>query len=365
MPSWSEFRTGIAKGLPNADLLGQLGQLETWLDLPLADALEAMRAKLNGMPPLLLYRAMIVVNLTLQREAGVPTGPDANHATQELFNKVQQNEATEQDIKLANQFAVLWELFGALLAQHPELSQPVSAAAQTKMELQLAATAIFKRVDPVAGKLSAGTVTAAAIDTYEAVICDAKALAANARMDNEALPYVYSMMGRAERTTANGCIQLGRIADALKLFAAAGEDFTRAGEPAEAADCASRAGTLQQQLSGRLDTAAETALGSLVRRGDGEDGPAAVSCERVCALMKLADVAGTAADAYEAEQYAEEAAKALTDLGYRDPHDGDLEAARRTGSPSPARGSRARHFWAGSAKSACSSTEFLERGSRP
>jgi CHAT domain-containing protein len=43
--------------------------------------------------------------------------------------------------------------------------------------------------------------------------------------------------------------------------------------------------------------------------------------------MKLADVAGTAADAYEAAQYAEEAAKALTDLGYRDPQDGDLEAA--------------------------------------
>ena len=133
MPNWSEFRAGIAKGLPNAELLGQLGQLEAWLDLPRADALEAMRAALTDMPALLLYRAMIVVNLTLQREAGMPTGPDANSATQELFNKVQQSKATEQEIKLANRFAVLWELFGALLAQHPELSQPVSAAAQAKM----------------------------------------------------------------------------------------------------------------------------------------------------------------------------------------------------------------------------------------
>src|SRR5260370_3029925 len=137
MPNWSEFRTGIAKGLPNAELLGQFGQLETWLDLPQADALEAMRAELSGMPALLMYRAMIVVNLTLQREAGMPTGPAANHATQELFNKVQQSEATEQEIKLANRFAVLWELFGALLAQHPELSPPVSAAEQGKLELQL------------------------------------------------------------------------------------------------------------------------------------------------------------------------------------------------------------------------------------
>jgi len=327
MPNWSQFRACFADGLPNAELLGVLARLEAWLDLLRANALESMHAELNITPALLVYRAMIVLNLTLQREAGMPTGPDANPALQELFSKVQQGNANEQEIKLASRFGVLWELFGALLAQHPELSQPVSAAAQAKMELQLAASAIFKRLEPLAGQLSAGTVTAAAIDTYEAVIRDAKALTATAGAENEALPFVHSMTGGAERAAANGCIQLGRFTEAFKLFEAAGKDFSQAGESAEAADCASRARALEQQLSGALEATAGVALGTLVRGGDSNEDMAAASWERVCALMKLADIASAAADAYEAAQYADEAAKALTDLGYRDPGDGDLDTA--------------------------------------
>ena len=327
MPDWSEFRTRIAEGLPNAELLAELGQLETWLDLPREEALKAMRAKLNSTPALLVHHAMLVLNPTLQREAGMPTGTDAASSTEELLKKVEQGKATEQEIKLANRFGALWELFGALLAQYPELRQPASAAAQAKMELQLAATAIFKRMDPVAGQLSAGTVNAAAIETCAAVIRDAKALAVSAKPDNEALPYLLSMTGGAERATANGCIQLGRFAEALKLFEAAGEDFTRAGESKEAADCANRADALHQQLSGRLDTAAEAALGTLVRSGEGKNGEPVPSWERANALMQLADVAGTAGDAYEAAQYANEAAKTLSNLGYRDPQDGDLDGA--------------------------------------
>jgi CHAT domain-containing protein len=322
MPKWNDFRAGVSKGLPNAELLAQLAGVESWLDLPKADALQAMESELISSPPLLAYRAMIAVNLTLQREASMPQGPEAAAATQELFNKVQQGEATEQELTLANRFAVLWELFGRLLALHPELNQPVSTVALAKMDLQSAATGIFKRLDPVAGQMSAGMANAAALETYEAVIRDAKALAANTSADNEGLLFVYSMTGGAERAAANGCTQLGRFEEARKLFEAAEQDFTRAGEAAEATDCADRARTLQQQISGGLDAAAQAALGTLMRGSGAKEVAAGASWERIGALMKMADVAGTASDVYEAAQYAEEAAKALADLGYRDPRDG-------------------------------------------
>jgi hypothetical protein len=58
------------------------------------------------------------------------------------------------------------------------------------MNLQQAATDIFKRIDAVGNQTAPGTVTNSSIATVEDVLRDAKALIASTTSDNGALPFV-------------------------------------------------------------------------------------------------------------------------------------------------------------------------------
>ncbi len=329
MPDWVQFRSDVTAGLPNTAQLAQLDAQERWLDLSMPEALAALEEALKTVAPELLYQSMIILNQTIMREGGIPSGPDSGPPLQQLLSEVQQGTASDARKKLAAELTVLWQLFGTLLKRYPGLNQPPSPADLAKLQLQQAATGIFKRVDPVAQQMSPGTVTDLALKTYEDVIRDARSLAAGATPDNAALAYVYSMTGSAERALAKAYAIVGRHADALQMFADAAADFTKAQEPNEVADCNTRANDLRQQLSGSLDAAAEIPLEALNANASAPDAASrpAAPWERVRALMKLAEVSGAAADAYEALQYADAAAKALSDLRYPDPQSCTPDAA--------------------------------------
>ena len=74
MIDWAGFREAIARGLPNADRLRMLHKMEGWLDLAPADAAAALETELKTSDARTLYQNLIILNLTLQREAASDPG---------------------------------------------------------------------------------------------------------------------------------------------------------------------------------------------------------------------------------------------------------------------------------------------------
>jgi hypothetical protein len=190
MPEWAQFREAITAGLPNTGQLLWLRTIEGWLTLAPQAARAALTEARKSSAPQLLYRSMVILNLTIEREAQIHTGPDSGPALQQLFSEVQQGTASNDRSQLAAKLSVLWELAGALLQEDPTLSQGPSDADLAKMNLQQAATDIFKRIDAVGNQTAPGTVTNSSIATVEDVLRDAKALIASTTSDNGALPFV-------------------------------------------------------------------------------------------------------------------------------------------------------------------------------
>jgi hypothetical protein len=140
MPEWAQFREAITAGLPNTGQLLWLRTIEGWLTLAPQAARAALTEARKSSAPQLLYRSMVILNLTIEREAQIHTGPDSGPALQQLFSEVQQGTASNDRSQLAAKLSVLWELAGALLQEDPTLSQGPSDADLAKMNLQQAAT---------------------------------------------------------------------------------------------------------------------------------------------------------------------------------------------------------------------------------
>jgi hypothetical protein len=299
-----------------------LRKVSGWLELNLEGAKAALNEAEQTSAPATLYQSLLTLNFALQREAGIPVGPEAGAELQKLYADYQQGTASEDRKRAAAKLSVVWELAGTLLKDDPSLSQGPSAAEIEKTKLQLAATEIFRRMETVANQTAPGTVTNASIRTLEDVRREAAVLIAAAAPDNGALPFVFYMTGSASRLLA-GCYAIaGRNESALDTLSAAAEYFRKAGEPRQAEDCERRAMDLNQHLSGSLDDAAEQPLEAVTAAGSSQD-----EWDRIDALMKLSSIAGSAADTFEASQHAEAAARELWDLGYLDPGKCGAEAA--------------------------------------
>jgi CHAT domain-containing protein len=322
MPDWARFHEAFAAGLPNAGRLAQFRKVNGWLDLAPPEAALALDTELSASDARTLYQDLIVLNLKMQREAGMPVGPESGPALEQLFAEVQQGTASEERKRLAARFSVLYQLGGILLQKDPTLSQGPSPADLAKSKLEQATTEIFQRMEAAASQTTPGTVTPASIQTIENGLGDAKALIAATPPDNQGLPYLFYMTGSGSRMLAHCYAITGRNEDALKTLEAAADSFEKAGEPQQVEDCRSRARNLRQQLSIDLDAAAAESMATLEAAAASGD-----HWEHVKALMQLASIAGTAADTFEASERAEAAAKELSDLGYRDPGACGAEAA--------------------------------------
>ncbi|MGC2659028.1 MAG: hypothetical protein WA324_13800, partial [Bryobacteraceae bacterium] len=322
MLDWTPLRDAIAAGSPNFGMLATLRKVSGWLELSLDAAKAALIEEKKTCSPADLYRSLITLNFSIQRQAGIPGGADAGPELQKLWQEYQQGTASGERKRAAAKLAIVWELAGMLLKEDPGLSQGPSQEDIEKSKLQSAATAIFNRMNGVANQTAPGTVTDFSIQTLENVRRDADALIAGAGPENTALPFVFYMSGSAARLLAGCYAIVGRNDDAMEAYAVAAEYFKKAGEPQQADDCQSRASNLQQHLLGSLDAAAERPL-TVLSQGARSETPLA----RVKARMELSGIAGSAADTFEALEHAEAAAKELSGEGYLDPGTDDPESA--------------------------------------
>ena len=331
MIDWTQFREAIVAGLPNAERLARLRRLESWLELPPGGALAALEEELKTTPPQPIWECVVLLNLTILREANIPEGDGFGPALQRMYEEVQQGTASEERKKASAQLAALWDIRLALLQKDPTLSQPPSAASMAKCLLLEKADVIFKRQNVAARQSVDGFVTKLTLFTLEEAIRDAKALAASAEPGNGALPWVYSQIGYAEYNLARSYVIVGRNSDALASYAAAAEDFEKADEPEEAEDCKRRANDLENRLRLDLDAGAKEALADLntaeLDGGSLTSPSPQAQWERIESLIKMTEVEGAAADSFAALQNANAAAKTLAELGYLDPQTCTAEAA--------------------------------------
>lgn len=322
MVDWGRFREAFAAGLPNAARLASLRKMNGWLDLTPADAAAALEAEIEKSDARFLYQNLIVLNMAIQREAGIPAGPESGPPLQKLFAECQQGTASDERRRIAARLSILYQLANTVVQKDPTVRQGPSAADLAKSELQQAATAIFQRLEPAGRQVAPGLVSPATIQTIEEGLRQAKALIAAAAPDNGGLPYLFYMTGSTERMLARCYSITGRNADALAALEAAAEYFGKAGEPEQVQDCRNRASELSQLISGNLDAAAAQPLEALHAAATPAD-----AWERIKALMQLSSVAGSAGDTFEALQNAESAAQELASLGYQDPGTCGAEAA--------------------------------------
>jgi len=90
MIDWAQFREAIKAGLPNAEMLARLRRLEDWLELPPGGALAALEEELKTTSPQPIWECVVLLNLTILREAGIPSGAEFGPALQRLYEEVQQ-----------------------------------------------------------------------------------------------------------------------------------------------------------------------------------------------------------------------------------------------------------------------------------
>jgi CHAT domain-containing protein len=317
MPDWERLRRALAAADPRAEVLRRIRTIEAWLALPYDEALAALREETAGasepqVRP--LYQTFSLQRLKLQRDCGVPAGPDAPAKLQELFAKVAQGRGSERDCGCCGQLAASYQLSAVLLQAHPALGQPVSPAELAQMELRNALTAIFERLSAAAQNCAPGRVTAESVHELEQIGEAYRALVANTGSDNPALPEAFNAMGHAALLLAKSCALIGRNEDAAARFEAAARCFEQAGDPEEATQCRARANELTLSLAADFDKSAARHLESLVTSE-----PARDLLARAKALVGLADVAANAGDVFEAAQNANAAAKELHRLGFEDP----------------------------------------------
>jgi hypothetical protein len=98
MPEWAQFREAITAGLPNTGQLLWLRTIEGWLTLAPQATRAALTEARKSSAPQLLYRSMVILNLTIEREAQIHTGPDSGPALQQLFSEVQQGRPPTTEV---------------------------------------------------------------------------------------------------------------------------------------------------------------------------------------------------------------------------------------------------------------------------
>ncbi len=319
MIDWRPFREAFAAGLPNADRVALLRKMEGWLGLDPQVASAALDAELARADARSLYQNLIVLNLALQREAGISAGAEAGPALQKLFSECAAGSASADQMRLVARLSVLYRLAEILVQKDATITQRPSPAELAKSQLQQAATAIFKRIQPAAKQVAPGLVTPEIIGTLESALREAEELIQDAAADNGGLPYVFFMTGSTARMLARCYALTGRNDEATATYARSADCFEKAGEPGEAQDARDRAGELQRLLATDLDTAAARPLEDLASGAD--------SWKQIQAAMRLSSIAGTAGDTFEALTHAETAARQLTGLGYRDPSRCGVESA--------------------------------------
>jgi CHAT domain-containing protein len=324
MPDWKRFRQTVQAGNQLAKQLQIIHQIEAWLELPVDNAVAAIRQDIGDEERACLLRnTLSVIRLKLQRDAKIPSGPEAQRHMQELFAAVDEGRASESDRSFAQRMVVSWQLSQALIETYPSLATPVSKAEAAQSRLREAISGIFAQIAAIPPTaIVPGSVKLVHLTELRRILSEYRNLEAATDAHNPALPELYWHMGSAARMLANGSILLGRNSDGRDWYEKAADWFGKSGSPSEVDDCHRRADDLNSRLEGNLDSPTQHSLGDLLTAAD--------PLSQAVALAELVNTRLSVDDFLEAGRYAENAADALDQAGFRDPLPMGLDAAFNT-----------------------------------
>ncbi|MBV8056319.1 MAG: hypothetical protein JO071_13880 [Deltaproteobacteria bacterium] len=330
MPDWKHFRETVQAGNQLAKQLQIIHRIEAWLELPANEAVAAIRQEMGDEEHARLLRnTLSIVRLKLQRDAGIPNGPEGQTRMQELFTAVNEGHASEPDQCFAQRMIISWQLSQALIDIYPSLASAVSQTESAQSSLRTAISKIFVELaalPPTA--IVPGSVRPAHLTELKRIISEYADLEAATAAQNPALPELYWHMGSAARMLANGSVLLGRNADARDWYQKAADWFGKSGSPSEVVDCDRRAEDLNKRLEGDLDSPAQRSIENLLKPADPLKATDPLSNAE--ALVELVNTRLSVDDFLEAGRYAEDAAGVLDRAGFRDPLPVGLDAALNT-----------------------------------
>jgi hypothetical protein len=102
MPAWAQFRAAYVSGLPNYETIESLRRLEQLLDLPVQQAQDEFEKQYSAAEPRELYQKLNLLNKTIQREIGIPLGPNAPAEAQKLVQECQLASTLDENIRPHN-----------------------------------------------------------------------------------------------------------------------------------------------------------------------------------------------------------------------------------------------------------------------
>jgi hypothetical protein len=318
MIDWSILQKALRPGSANEARLRQLQETESWLSLPLEEALAAI-ARQPSQQLRQIFANLSLLRFKLRRDAGAPLTPDCPDSLPALLQAIERGEASPEQQIAVQKMRLSLQLSQALHQQHPGLDAPPSAA---EAELRRRIAVLVDKVQELSARFSPGLASAEIAAGYEDCLRDFLSLAEAFAEENPAQADLPFYLGHTAWDLVRALIPLRRYEEAQQWLPKAELWFEAAGRSRDADDCRNLSRELADHLRGDLDTATEAALQALVLPVQPES-----PLRRADDLLSLSAENSAAGDFFEANRNAEEACRELLRQGYPDPEAEGLDAA--------------------------------------
>ncbi len=322
-PDWTPLREAIVASDANGRRLALIRQIVGWLVQPWNDAAAACVAASPTLERAREVNGLLhVVLMSLRREVGIVDGADGVPRFNEVQQRFQAGTLPADERRLWERANVAYGLWAAQRQHDPavaELPQPSAHEAAARAALE----ELIERQHATQQYAVPGAATAERMEALEAVVADYRAQIALAEPGSPLHVDLCFWAAHAAYAQARGWGILGRNERAARLYAEAAVLYRQGDRPADAVESADKARKLGVAVDGDLGAASRQDLRDLVER---DTDPLV----RARAQGRLAALARSANDVFDACEWADKAIANLVLAGFDDPqvasHDALCEA---------------------------------------
>lgn len=319
MPNWIPLRSAILRDDPNARRLDLIREIETWLDLPWDQALEACAKASPALDQGREVNALLHVVLSaLYRDLGIAEGgPQGAARFEELAASYQAGNLDAERRRAWQRANVAFGLWAAQRQQDPAVASP-SPVASDEAPLRAALGKLIDRQNEAQKYAVPGAATPDRMDELEALVGDYRSLIATARAGDQVHVDICFFAAHAAYALARGWWILGRVERAAQLYAEAAILYEQGDRPVDASQSRQKASELGYANKADIDGASLEDLRALIERD-------AEPLSRARAQARLSALAGAANDLFDAAEWAEKAISNLVQAGFADPEAEEAE----------------------------------------
>ena len=298
----SRLHDALLVGEPSGRLLQMLRRADAWLDQALADVPDARDAD-----PELAGKALVLLRAAALRTMGLAPGPDWPQRAASFDARVHTPDEAVALARYQHASAITAALGPA--AAGPPNPEP------DETELRAAMDRLYVRQVELQRHTMPGDLKADALDRLDELMAEYRAWRSGARPDNPALVYLCFFAASAAFALGRGRALSGELRRASTSYAESAVLYAEGEEPDQSEAAQEEAERTRFAADADVDGAS---MADLRRVADGVADPV----ERARTLMRLAERATEANDAFSALTHAEAALNALAEAGFATPRPG-------------------------------------------